>query len=66
VIEPGLAGLAEAVQALLTDDRYAARAARVAADIRALPTVDTAVEVLEKLIKDGLRPAAVGIPGLSR
>ena len=67
VIEPGLAGLAEAVQALLTDARFAARAAEVAADIRALPTVDTAVHVLEKLIaNDGLQPRAVGIPGVSR
>jgi MGT family glycosyltransferase len=67
VIEPQLAGLAEAVQALLTDARFAARAAEVAADIRALPTVDTAVDVLKKLIaKDGLQPGAVGIPGLSR
>ena len=38
-----------------------ARAAEVAADIRALPTVDTAVGVLKKLIaKDGLQPGAVG------
>ena len=67
MIEPDLAGLAEAVQALLTDARFAARAADVAADIRALPTVDTAVHVLQKLIaKDGLQPRAVGIPGLSR
>ena len=67
VIEPGLAGLAEAVQALLAGDRYAAGAAQVAAEIRALPTVDTAVGVLEQLLtKDGLQPAAVGIHGLSR
>ena len=67
VIEPDLAELAQAVQALLTNARFAARAADVAADIRALPTVDTAVHVLQKLIaKDGLQPRAVGIPGLSR
>jgi len=59
--------LAEAVRALLTDARFAARAAEVAADIRALPAIDTAVDVLKKLIaKDGLRPGAVGITGLSR
>ena len=47
--------------------RFAARAAEVAADIRGLPTVDTAVGVLKKLIaKDGLQPGAVGITGLSR
>jgi hypothetical protein len=47
--------------------RFAGRAAEVAADIRALPTVDTAVGVLKKLIaKDGLQPGAVGITGLSR
>ncbi|MDA0169628.1 glycosyltransferase [Solirubrobacter taibaiensis] len=67
VIEPGLAGLAEAVHALLADDRYTARAAEIAADIRALPTVDTAVDVLKKLIaNDGLQPGPAGIHGLSR
>ena len=64
VIEPGLVGLAEAVQALLTRDRYAAGAAQVAAEIRALPTVDTAVDLLRKLV--GWEPGAVGIHGLSR
>lgn len=47
--------------------RFAGRAAEVAADIRALPTVDTAVGVVKKLIaKDGLQPGAVGITGVSR
>jgi UDP:flavonoid glycosyltransferase YjiC (YdhE family) len=64
VIEPGLAGLAAAVQALLAGDRYAAGAAQVAAEIRALPTVDTAVDLLRKLV--GWEPRAVGIHGLSR
>lgn len=48
-VEPGHAGieaLAGAVEQLLTDDRYAARAALVASDIRALPTVDRAVDAL--------------------
>jgi UDP:flavonoid glycosyltransferase YjiC (YdhE family) len=48
-VESGLAGideLAVAVEQLLGDDRYAANAALVAADIRALPTVDAAADLL--------------------
>jgi UDP:flavonoid glycosyltransferase YjiC (YdhE family) len=45
----GIDGLARAVGTLLSDDRYAAGAANVAGDIRALPTVDAAVEILREL-----------------
>jgi UDP:flavonoid glycosyltransferase YjiC (YdhE family) len=45
----GIAGLAAAVEALLRDPRYAAGAAAVADDVRALPTVDTAAEILREL-----------------
>lgn len=45
----GVAGMAEAVRALLGDERYAAGAAAVAANVRALPTVDTAAEILREL-----------------
>ena len=38
-----------AVGSLLAERRYAERAAAVAAEIRALPTVDGAVEVLREL-----------------
>jgi UDP:flavonoid glycosyltransferase YjiC (YdhE family) len=47
----GVAGLADAVRALLADERYAARAAVVADDVRALPTVDTAAEILRELAR---------------
>lgn len=45
-VQPGQAGLADAVRAVLRDRRYADHAAVVAADIRALPTVDRAASVL--------------------
>jgi hypothetical protein len=45
----GVAGMAEAVRALLADGRYAAGAAAVADDVRALPTVDTAAAILREL-----------------
>jgi UDP:flavonoid glycosyltransferase YjiC (YdhE family) len=45
----GIAGLAGAVEALLGEPRYAAGAAAVADDVRALPTVDTAAEILRGL-----------------
>jgi MGT family glycosyltransferase len=48
-LDPGADGVAEAVQAVLADDRYAVRAAAVAADIRALPLVDGAVDRLSEL-----------------
>ncbi|RKQ86997.1 MGT family glycosyltransferase [Solirubrobacter pauli] len=45
-VQHGQTGLADAVRAVLGDRRYADRAATVAADIRALPTVDRAASVL--------------------
>jgi UDP:flavonoid glycosyltransferase YjiC (YdhE family) len=45
----GVAGVGDAVRALLADPRYAAGAAAVADDVRALPTVDTAAEILREL-----------------
>jgi len=45
----GIAGAAAAVRAVLADTVYAERAAAVAADVRALPTVDAAVEILRDL-----------------
>ena len=45
----GIAGAAAAVRAVLADRSYADRAAAVAADVRTLPTVDVAVEVLRDL-----------------
>jgi UDP:flavonoid glycosyltransferase YjiC (YdhE family) len=51
-LEQGTAGIvrvAGAVRAVLADGRYAERAAAVAADVRALPTVDAAVESLHNL-----------------
>ena len=45
-----LTDLAGAVRTVLTDERYAERAAAVAADIRALPPVDAAVDVLRELV----------------
>jgi MGT family glycosyltransferase len=45
----GIDGLAGAVGTVLSDDRYATRAALVAGDIRSLPPVDAAVEVLREL-----------------
>ena len=53
-VTPGPAGvdeLAGAVHELLGDERYAARAALIARDIRALPTVDTAVDLLRDHIQ---------------
>jgi UDP:flavonoid glycosyltransferase YjiC (YdhE family) len=46
----GIAGAAAAVRAVLADPCYADRAAAVAADVRSLPTVDTAVDVLRDLV----------------
>jgi UDP:flavonoid glycosyltransferase YjiC (YdhE family) len=45
----GIAGVQPAVRAVLDDPRYAGRAAAVAADARALPTVDAAVEIVRDL-----------------
>lgn len=45
-VQDGRTGLADAVRAVLGDRRYADRAAAVAADIRALPTVDRAAALL--------------------
>lgn len=45
----GVAGVADAVRALLGDARYAAGAAAVADDVRALPTVDAAAAILRAL-----------------
>jgi UDP:flavonoid glycosyltransferase YjiC (YdhE family) len=42
----GIAGAGAAVRAVLADPSYADRAAAVAADVRSLPTVDTAVDIL--------------------
>ena len=49
VLEPGGHGIAAAVGAVLADGRYAARAAAVAQDIRALPTVADAAGVVREL-----------------
>jgi UDP:flavonoid glycosyltransferase YjiC (YdhE family) len=46
---PGIAGMAGAVRAVLADAGYAERAATVAADVRALPTVDVAAEIMRDL-----------------
>lgn len=50
-LEPGPAadGVAAAVRTVLTDRRYATRAAAIAADIRALPLVDEAATRLREL-----------------
>ena len=45
----GIAGMADAVRAVLADERYARRAAAVAAEIRALPTVDVAAGIVREL-----------------
>jgi UDP:flavonoid glycosyltransferase YjiC (YdhE family) len=45
----GIAGMADAVRALLADDRYARQAATVAAEVRTLPTVDVAAEIVRGL-----------------
>jgi UDP:flavonoid glycosyltransferase YjiC (YdhE family) len=47
----GIAGAAAAVRALLAEKRYAERAAEVAADVRRLPTVDVAAELLRDLAR---------------
>jgi UDP:flavonoid glycosyltransferase YjiC (YdhE family) len=46
----GIAGAAAAVRAVLADPCYADRAAAFAADVRSLPTVDTAVDILRDLV----------------
>lgn len=51
-----VAGMAAAVEALLSDGAYAAAAAAVAEDIRALPLVDAAVDALTALARQ--RPPA--------
>jgi MGT family glycosyltransferase len=58
----GMTGLAGAVRALLADPSYAASAAAVADETRALPTVDAAVEILERLTAGRLRGATFGRP----
>ena len=45
----GIAGVADAVRALLEDPAYAGRARAIAAETRRLPTVDAAAEVLHEL-----------------
>jgi UDP:flavonoid glycosyltransferase YjiC (YdhE family) len=45
----GPGGIADAVRALLREDRYAARAAEVAGEVAALPSVDEAVAILQSL-----------------
>jgi UDP:flavonoid glycosyltransferase YjiC (YdhE family) len=45
----GIAGARDAVRALLADRGYAERAAAVAEDVRALPTVDAAPGILRRL-----------------
>jgi UDP:flavonoid glycosyltransferase YjiC (YdhE family) len=44
-----IAGARDAVRTVLEDGSYAERAAAVAADVRALPTVDVAAELLREL-----------------
>ena len=46
---PGIAGMAAALRAVLSDDRYAQIAARVAAEVRTLPTVDVAAGIIRDL-----------------
>jgi UDP:flavonoid glycosyltransferase YjiC (YdhE family) len=48
-LEHGPSGIDEAVRAVLADPAYAERAAAIAADVGALPTVDAAVGVLRDL-----------------
>jgi UDP:flavonoid glycosyltransferase YjiC (YdhE family) len=45
----GIAGMADAVRAVLADHRYARQAAAVAAEIRTLPTVDVAAGIVREL-----------------
>jgi UDP:flavonoid glycosyltransferase YjiC (YdhE family) len=47
-----LAGLGDAVSRLLVDPAYAANAARVADEMRALPTVDVAPAIVRELVAD--------------
>jgi UDP:flavonoid glycosyltransferase YjiC (YdhE family) len=51
VLEPIGHGIATAVSTVLAEGRYAERAAAVAADIRALPTVDVAADVIRALVR---------------
>jgi UDP:flavonoid glycosyltransferase YjiC (YdhE family) len=53
VLEPDGHGLAAAVGKVLADGRYAERAASVAEDIRALPTVAASVDVVRELATRG-------------
>ena len=46
---PGIAGMAAALRAVLSDDRYAQVAATVAAEVRTLPTVDVAAGIIRDL-----------------
>ena len=48
-LDPGSGGIGAAVEALLADAGYRAAAAAVAAEVRTLPPVEDAVEVLEAL-----------------
>jgi UDP:flavonoid glycosyltransferase YjiC (YdhE family) len=50
---PPLTGLAEAVRDVLDEPGYRAAAWRVAAEIEALPSVDTAPAVLEAIAQGG-------------
>jgi UDP:flavonoid glycosyltransferase YjiC (YdhE family) len=50
----GIAEVAGAVEALLGEPRFAAGAAAVADDVRLLPTVDTAAEILRALARESL------------
>jgi UDP:flavonoid glycosyltransferase YjiC (YdhE family) len=54
-----IGGAQEAVRRLLADGGYAERARTVAADVRALPTVDAAAELLRELAPPRSRGAAV-------
>ncbi len=50
-LEAGVAGLRDAVTALLTEPRYRTAAGEVAAEIAALPPVDAVVELLEDIAR---------------
>jgi UDP:flavonoid glycosyltransferase YjiC (YdhE family) len=64
-LEEGPSGIGEAVRAVLADERYAERAAEVAADVRALPTVDAAVGVLRDLAGTARLPGDAVVPSRS-
>jgi UDP:flavonoid glycosyltransferase YjiC (YdhE family) len=56
---PAVAGLGDAVSKLLVDPAYRANAERVAADIRALPTVDAAPAIARAFVEDRALAAIV-------